>query len=266
MSKRNELTEMNYRDLLDEAISEPGMISQAYSTFHGYSLGNQFGVMVQCQIRGIEPGPIAGYKKWQELDRQVQGGEQALGIWIPRPYSYTEEVENQDGEIEEIERQGMTFLWKRCVFVLSQTEGEEYELPATPDWNREQALDNLEIQEISFDLMNGNAQGYAMSDKIAINPVAENPLKTSLHEIAHVIMGHTGEGELSDNKTLARNLKEIEAEATAMIVMAALDQDGIEYSRGYIQGWLGDGNEIPEESAQRIFSTANKILDAGKVQ
>ena len=42
-----------------------------------------------------------------------------------------------------------------------------------------------------------------------------------------------------------------------------LGPPGLHESRGYIQNWLADG-EISDKSAQRIFSAANKILEAGK--
>jgi hypothetical protein len=42
-----------------------------------------------------------------------------------------------------------------------------------------------------------------------------------------------------------------------------LDLDGLHESRGYIQNWLA-GAEISDKSAQKIFSAANKILEAGK--
>ena len=38
---------------------------------------------------------------------------------------------------------------------------------------------------------------------------------------------------------------------------------GADYCRGYIQDWLR-GADIPERSCQRIFATANKVLEAGK--
>ena len=38
---------------------------------------------------------------------------------------------------------------------------------------------------------------------------------------------------------------------------------GVEFSRGYIQGWWGAGNPIPERSAQRILKVADQILKAG---
>jgi len=48
----------NFTTLLHEAVNKPGTIMKAYSAFHNYSLGNQLLALVQCQLRGIEPGPI----------------------------------------------------------------------------------------------------------------------------------------------------------------------------------------------------------------
>ena len=48
-----------FGDLLARALTEPGIISTAYSAFHGYSVGNQILALVQCAERGIPTGPIA---------------------------------------------------------------------------------------------------------------------------------------------------------------------------------------------------------------
>jgi len=61
---------------------------------------------------------------------------------------------------------------------------------------------------------------------------------------------------------LPRSLKEVAAEAVALLCLESLGMPGAEYCRGYIQTWLA-GAEIPERSAQRIFSAADKILKAG---
>ena len=42
----------------------------------------------------------------------------------------------------------------------------------------------------------------------------------------------------------------------------ALGLDGAEYARGYLQHWLRT-EEIPEQSAQRIITTAHRIIAAG---
>ena len=45
----------------------------------------------------------------------------------------------------------------------------------------------LDVQEIPFDSVNGNCLGFARDRFIAINPVNPFPLKTTFHEVAHVL-------------------------------------------------------------------------------
>jgi hypothetical protein len=94
-----------------------------------------------------------------------------------------------------------------------------------------------------------------------------NPLphKTRFHELAHVLLGHTAEGDQADAETTPRNVQAVEAESVAMLCCAALGLEGVEYSRGYIQNRWGKGNLIPERSAQRILKVADQILRAGRV-
>ena len=54
-----------------------------------------------------------------------------------------------------------------------------------------------------------------------------------------------------------------EAEAVAYLLTDLLDLDGKAESRGYIQHWLQSAT-VPEKSARRIFSAADKILKAGR--
>jgi hypothetical protein len=79
-----------------------------------------------------------------------------------------------------------------------------------------------------------------------------------------VVLEHTSEA-VHDSESLARSLKEAEAEAVALLCLESLGMDGAEFCRGYIQNWL-QGAEIPEPSAQRIFSAADKILKAAERQ
>ncbi len=57
--------------LIGEAVNKPGLIMEAYSAFHNYSIGNQILALVQCHLRGLEPGPINTFPKWQTLGRVV---------------------------------------------------------------------------------------------------------------------------------------------------------------------------------------------------
>lgn len=61
-----------WSSLLVEAVTKPGMIMDAYSAFHNYSIGNQILALVQCQFRGLEPGPINTFPGWQALGRIVK--------------------------------------------------------------------------------------------------------------------------------------------------------------------------------------------------
>ena len=89
------------------------------------------------------------------------------------------------------------------------------------------------------------------------------PDKTTFHELAHVVLGHTESATMNDGDTLPRSLKEAEAESVALICLESLSLPGAEYCRRYIQNWLS-GAEIPERSAQRIFKAADSILKAGR--
>src|SRR5215813_12771817 len=69
--------------LLVEAVNKPGLIMDAYSAFHNYSIGNQILAIAQCQLRGLEPGPINTFPGWQALGRNVIRGERALTLCMP---------------------------------------------------------------------------------------------------------------------------------------------------------------------------------------
>jgi antirestriction protein ArdC len=69
---------VSWAALLDEAVSKPGYIHQAYSRFHAYSIGNQLLALFQCVERGLQPGPLASFRKWKELGRHVKKGEKAM--------------------------------------------------------------------------------------------------------------------------------------------------------------------------------------------
>lgn len=252
--------------LLTEAVNKPGLIMEAYSAFHAYSIGNQILALVQCQLRGLQPGPINTFPKWQELGRNVKRGERAIILCMP--ITYKRQAGEDPGDDNE-DKSFTTFVYKARWFVLSQTEGQDLEPQVIPGWNGEEALTALDIQTIPFDSADGNCQGFARKREIAINPVAQLPHKTLFHEMAHVVLGHTAETDFTDSERTPKNLREVEAEAVALLCCEALNLEGADYCRGYIQNWLcpaigykGDG--IPEKSAQKIFRAADQILRAGR--
>jgi antirestriction protein ArdC len=254
--------------LLVEAVNKPGLIMEAYSAFHNYSLGNQVLALVQCQMRGLQPGPINTFPKWKELGRTVKRGERALILCMPFTRKCREEENN--GDDANGERTFTSFMHKARWFVISQTVGEEFTPARMPKWDAERALAALDIEQIAFTDTDGNCQGYARKRQIAINPVAQLPHKTLFHEAAHVILGHTTEADFTDTERTPKNLREVEAEAVAMLCCEALNLEGADYCRGYIQNWLYQGigynaEAIPEKSAQKILRSADQILRAGRL-
>jgi hypothetical protein len=252
--------------LLIEAVNKPGLIMKAYSNFHCYSLGNQLLALVQCQMRGLQPGPINTFPKWRELGRHVKRGERALLLCMPITCKRRNEETNEEADVEGT---FTSFVYKARWFALTQTEGEDLQPQVIPEWDAKRALATLAIDQIPFDSTDGNCQGFARKRQIAINPVAQLPHKTLFHELAHVVIGHTTEADFADTEKTPRNLREVEAEAVALLCCESLELEGADYCRGYLQNWLYQGvafdaSAIPEKSAQKIFRAADQILRAGR--
>lgn len=91
------------------------------------------------------------------------------------------------------------------------------------------------------------------------------PHRVRVHEMAHVLLGHTAENvTMTDSDRTPRDVRELEAEGVAMVVCDVLGLPGEEYSRGYIQHWNKlNAAGITEQSAKKIFKVADQILKAG---
>src|SRR5215831_17092824 len=74
---------IQFRQLLEEAVTKPGTLMRAYSLFWNYSLGNQILALIQANHRGIPLGPIASFNRWKELGRHVKRGEKAIELCMP---------------------------------------------------------------------------------------------------------------------------------------------------------------------------------------
>jgi hypothetical protein len=249
----------SFADLLQSVVSEPGVVSKAYRQFHNFSLGNQLLAWLQCLERHIPPGPLATFRRWKELGRHVRRGEKALTLCMPLTVKRTDR--DQDGT--EQETAFTTFVCRPRWFVLAQTEGQDLApmLPAT--WDKSRALRALGVEEVPFDLRDGNCLGFARRRTVAVSPVNPLPHKTLFHELTHVVLGHTTEGEQNETPQTPRSLKECEAETVALLCSEALGLPGATGCPGYVQARWGRGNPIPERSAQRILHVADRILRAG---
>lgn len=244
---------LDWNQLIETALTVEGSVGNTYNRFYDYSFTNQMLLMMQgvCE-------PVATYKRWQDLGRQVLKGSKAKAI--VRPVF----IEKKD-EAGEVTASIKRFKMVKCLFGVSETEGEELPPFEVPAWNMDQALTTLEVRQVPYSSLNGNSQGYSMGRDFAINPVAVNPLRTTFHELGHIVLGHT-EGERRTEYATHRGLMEFQAEATAYLTTNELgvqtDEDRA-HSRGYIQGWLRD-ERPPEASIREVFSATDRILKAGR--
>src|SRR5437899_6457623 len=95
--------EIQFRQLLEEAVTKPGTLMKAYSLFWNYSLGNQILALIQANQRGISLGPIASFNRWQELGRHVKRGTKAIELCMPVTCKRTVKEEREDGTEAETE-------------------------------------------------------------------------------------------------------------------------------------------------------------------
>lgn len=269
---------VDWTQLLHDAVTQPGLISQAYQLFWRYSIGNQILALWQTMRRKIEPGPINTYRGWQKLGRQVRQGEKALTLVMPVQRKRKRHKDPPDGAIVQADASVHScfpakeitytlFLERPYWFVLSQTDGPPIEAVAVPNWDESLALSELNIAKVPFRHPDGNCQGYAVAREVAVSPIAFMPHRTMFHEMAHVVLDHTVNAvDWADfGHELPRSSMEVEAEAVALICCSALGLPGEEFSRGYIQQWL-TGNTIPADSVHRIFTAADRILRGGRPQ
>ena len=271
---------LDFRAVLVDALTVPGKLSNAYSLFYKYSFLNM--ILVYIQTGRLEP--IGNFKFWTEkLGRKIVSGP-GSALFINHPYP----VYKRDEAGNIVVKDGrkviafMRFYPKASVFQLSQTDGPELVLPDLPDWDKDVALKELDIEEVPFSHHDGNVQGYSAGRKLALNPVAASPFKTLIHEMAHIVLGHTDEDNIREYQR-HRGIREFQAEATALLVCKELDVEGFDdsASRAYIQSWLSrDGRGasdflerqgvsgkvelIDDDVVREIFSAVDKILTAGR--
>ena len=249
------LAKVDQATLLAQALLMPGNLGDTYSRFTNYSLGNTILLFMQ----GVTE-PVAGYRRWQSMNRYVKKG--AKGKFISHPLIVT--VTEEGGE----KRQQLKgFKLKPSVFTLSDTEGEELPPVEPRTWDKVKALGALGISEVPFESSDGNMQGYSMGRNVAINPIAKYPFKTLTHEIGHVVLGHTAPDQAAEYQA-HRGTKEFQAEAVAYLTMHELGLEehmNVGESRAYINHWLGD--EMPADNDIRpVFMAVDRILKAGRIE
>ncbi|CDO91610.1 hypothetical protein AWC29_05165 [Mycobacterium triplex] len=244
--------DIDWRALLEQAMTMPGRLGDTYCRFYQYSLANQLLLWSQ----GVTE-PCAPFKVWKALGRiPVKGG--ARFVRHPRPV-YEKDAETGDRVVK-----FTRFVLRRSTFPYSNTVGPDIEWPELPAWDTQRALAVLNIEQVPYAMIDGNCQGYSFERTVAINPVAKFPLKTMFHELGHVMLGHTTGGD-EGVSPCSRGVGEFQAESVAYLLAHELELNAWapEESRAYIQHWLGD-EQVTDNHVRAVFTAVDRILRAGR--
>lgn len=220
---------------------------------HPYSFGN----LLLIQEQNPEATMVAGFKKWQTVNRQVRKGEKGIMILAP--------LIGKDKE--DPEKKVVYGFRTAYVFDISQTDGED--VPRLPAPKLLEGQDDAATEAVRLMESLISERGWKLEEREYDNGVRGSwapdtqtitvdstlaPLqraKTLAHEMAHAEFAHSAEYD--------RQLAELEAETAAYLVMDALGLPTDDYSFAYLAGWTGDAAAL--DSLLRAGQSACKVAD-----
>jgi antirestriction protein ArdC len=235
------------------------------SRLHRYSFQNAMLIRLQCPDATM----VAGYRKWQELGRQVRKGERSIAILAPLVGK--REV---DGE----ERPVVFGFRAASVFDVSQTDGDpvpSFPAPAALEGHEEEAdrlfalLSTYAASigspiEVTSDVGHPRALGSFRPDtreiKVRDDLSPLQRLKTGVHEVAHALL-HANIGEHRDN-----DLRELEAESAAYLVSTAIGLDTGAYSFVYLAHYAGDADALLKSGDAAVRASDSILAGLGVQQ
>lgn len=238
--------------------------------FHRYSANNTLLVLLQRP----NATRVAGYRKWQELGRQVRRGEEGLKILAP----VTRTVEDEQSG----EKASVLCSFKVVkVFDVSQTDAlpgaepmPEKPPPKALRGNSEAAralgrslldfcaLEGVPVSEDDAELDRHwpGANGvYLLREKrILLRSAlpADGRTKTLTHELAHHLLHYDAVASEADRPTF-----EAEAEGVAYAVLSYFGVDASEYSFAYVARWA-ERKDVVKAALSNIQKTVRKIIEA----
>jgi len=245
-----------------DAVRKSELFTQwlnAMALFTSYSWNNTFLISVQCPTASR----VAGFQTWKKLGRFVKKGEKGIAILAPCIYSKKTEPENADSPT--VKRlSGFKVAW---VFDIASTDGE----PLVALDNRsaaggEELLPRLEaaVQTLAVvldyeEIKEHGVDGYSTGGRIVIRQSLSTSAKcgTIIHELIHEDI-HQGDNR-AEAKKKSRSQRELEAEATAYVVMRHF---GIEHvASNYLATYNVDGEQL-RSSLETISGAAKRLIAA----
>ena len=237
--------------ILETDIARKSDAMQKYlefaARFHQYSPYN----IMLILLSKPDASNVAGFQTWKKMNRYVKKGEHGIPIFAPLLHK-----ENSEKEDSPLVLNGFRIVY---VFDVSQTDGEP--LPPAPDWKSPEK--NAELTEklirfaeckgirVSFKDLSGETQGISYGSEIEIDNSAG--FKTLVHEIAHSLL------HFNSVDTLSREIKELQAEASALIVARHFGIEDL-HSANYIALFGLDSKDVLDNVGV-VQKTALEIIN-----
>lgn len=221
------------------------------SRFYSYSFGNQMLIAMQCPTATH----VAGFRRWQSMNRFVRKGEKAIRVLAPIIRRKEDETTN-DGKTSRI-----AGFRVASVFDISQTDGEP--LPEAPEHDATSGgtdlLPKIEAGiracgiELVYTTIAGGAQGLSKGGIIEIENEQTISAKcgTAVHEWAHELLHKS-------DRSQGKQQRELEAEA---IAFAVLTHYGMQPGSRFYLASYGITGEMLVSTMQTISTTAKRIIE-----
>ena len=231
--------------------------------FHRYSARNCLLILAQ------RPGAsrVAGYRRWQQLGRQVRRGEE--GIRILAPVSRTVEDEGT-GE----KARALVGFKVASVFDVSQTDGEPLpEAPRPEDLGdpddpagvasrvHEGLYRFCEVEGVAVELEDRRPGEYGSYERKGRRIVLNRALSgvdratTLAHELAHHLLHREDDGRTTNA------MRETEAEGVSFAVFSYFGFDTSRFTFAYVACYANEP-EILKAALSRIQKATHELIEA----
>ncbi|WP_156250921.1 ArdC-like ssDNA-binding domain-containing protein [Pseudactinotalea terrae] len=226
---------------------------------------------------------VAGYRKWEEMGRQVMKGEKGIAILAPRKVRVTvtdaagNPVRDEKGKPKkELKVVGFTTA---TVFDVSQTDGDPLpelkddltaEPPAGYIEDLEKAITGRGFT-VSYEAdLPGSARGYSSPEgKVVVRESLSPAMRAKVlaHELGHIAAGHLDElEEYHTGHGGQRGRMEVEAESIAYTLCRAngMSTEVGDISGTYVAGWATAAEpDAVKAAAQKVSKTVATLLGEG---
>ncbi len=256
---------------IDAILTSEGFVAylSTMARFYTYSPSNI--ALIYAQRK--DATQVAGYRKWQELGRQVKKGEKGIAILVPHKRRLSRDSQDIDDAHEEeettTERTASTSVSGfgiGRIFDVTQTDGAPLPQPPRPDVVDGASdtgmrlytdlLDYLELHGVTAgredtEPSNGYYQPFSRHVGIGHHIDGDQATKTLAHEAAHMVANHLPGIERRDAETVA--------ESAAFVVLTHYGIDSAGYTFPYVATWAQD-RAILKRNLAAIQQVSHRII------